>query len=165
MPGRSPLLLVLCGCLAAGGCGPVSAPSLAPRAVERRAIELPAAASEPDVGVDPALAGRIAPLVDAAVAGDAGFALARRRTDAAVARAAHAPPGSEAWTVAQQELSALEGQRGPARDAAAAIEALRQEPAYAAPASRAAIDAAARRIEAIDQAQAAALAALSARLG
>lgn len=163
---RSPAFpFVLASCIGASGCGTVSAPSLAPRDVERQAIELPADPREQEAAADPALAGQIAALVDAAVAGDAAFEQARRKTDAAVARAAHVPPGGEAWTVAQQELSALEGSCAPARDAAAAIEALRQEPANAGPAGRAAIDAAAARIEAIEQAEAAALAALAARLG
>ena len=147
-------------------CGPqVNAPSLAPRAVEKQPIDLPAEASEPETPVDPDLASRIAPLVAAAQAGDRAFATQRTATEAAVARARAAAQGSEGWIVAQQALSALDTARGPVRDSVAAIDAMRSEPANAASGNRAAIDAAAATIEALDDAEAAAVAALSARLG
>lgn len=147
-------------------CGPqVHAPSLAPRPVEKLPINPPAEPSETDTPADPGLAARIAPLVEAARAGDAAFAGQRTETEAAVAKAGGAGEGSEAWIVAQQALSALDTARGPVRDAVAAIEAMRVEPANAAPRNRAAIESAARTIEALDDAEAATVAALAAKLG
>ena len=69
------------------------------------------------------------------------------------------------FAIAQQALSALDTARGPVRDSVAAIDAMRSEPANAASGNRAAIDAAAATIEALDDAEAASVAALSARLG
>lgn len=147
-------------------CGPqVHAPSLAPRPVEKQPIALPGEASEPATPVDPALAAGITPLIAAAQAGDQAFVRQRATTEVAVARAAGSATGSEAWIVAQQALSALDGARGPVRDSVAAIDALRSDPANAGSGNRAAIDAAAATIEALDDAEAAAVAALSAKLG
>ena len=147
-------------------CGPsVHAPSLGLRAVEKQPIELPGPASEPQIPVDPALTARIAPLVESAQAGDRGFARQRIETESAFAKAKGAAPGSEAWIVAQQALSALDATRGPVRDAAGTIEAMRVEPANAGSGNRAAVESAATTIEALDDAETAVLAALSARLG
>jgi len=148
------------------GCGPqVSAPSLAPRAVEKQPIELPVPApSEQETAVDPSLGARLQPLLAKAEAGQRDFDAQRTEADAAVARAAGATPGDEAWTVAQQALSALDATRGAAHDAAAEVDAIRQEPAFIGTGSRAAIDAAAAEIAAIADAQATAFAALQARL-
>ncbi len=160
------LLVATAGLGLLSACGPqVNAPSLAPRPVEKLPIALPAEVSEPAVPADPDLADRIAPLVAQAQAGDQAFARQRGATDAAVAKAAGAGQGSEAWIVAQQALSALDTARGPVRDAAASIDAMRAEPANAGSGNRAAIDAAAATIEALDDAEAAAVAALSAKLG
>ena len=149
-----------------GGCGPlINAPSLAPRAVEKQPIDLPAAADEPLTPASPALTARLAPLVATATSGDDAFARQRAETEAAIGRSGAATAGSEAWIVAQQALSALDTARAPVRDAAAAIEELRSDPAFAGSGDRAAIDAAARTIEALDDAEAAAVTALSARLG
>lgn len=147
-------------------CGPeVAAPSLMPRPVEKQPIGLPEAAREPESAVDPALTQRITALLARVEAADAAFQKQREETAMLVERGASAGTGSEAWIAAQQSLSALETMRGPVRDASGEIEALRQEPANAVTGNRAAIEAAATRIEGIGEAQATALAALSARLG
>jgi hypothetical protein len=143
----------------------VSAPSLAPRAVERQPIELPVPApSEHETAADPSLDARLQPLLAKADEGQRDFDKQRSQADAAVARAAGATPGDEAWTVAQQALSALDATRGAVHDAAAAVDAMRQEPAFTGTGSRAAIEAAAARIATIADAQAVAFAALQARL-
>lgn len=166
LAGRQLAGVSLCLVLASlGGClAPVAAPSLAPRPAERQPIDLPAETSEPQSAADPDLVRRIAPLLAAADAGARAFDEQRRATDSAIARAAGTAAEGEAWTVAQQALSALDAARAPVQDATAAIEELRLQPANAASGNRAAIDAAATRIEAIGQAQAEAMAALSARL-
>jgi len=141
------------------------APSLAPRAVEKQPVELPVVVPiEPESAADPALVDRLQPLLAEAEEAQRGFEKQREQAEAAVARAAGAMPGDEAWTVAQQELTALDAARGPLHDAAAAVDAIRQEPAYAGTGSRAAIEAAAARIAAIAEVEAAAVTALQSRL-
>jgi hypothetical protein len=164
---RSPLFIAaLSGAALLSSCGPqVNAPSLAPRPVEKQPIDLPAETSEPATPVDPALAARIAPLVASAQAGDQAFTHQRTETEAAIAKAAGAAQGSEAWIVAQQALSTLDAARAPVREAAAAIEALREDPANAASGNRGAIEAAAKIIEALDDAEAASVATLGTKLG
>ncbi len=164
---RSPLVIAaLSSALMLSACGPqVNAPSLAPRAIEKKPIDLPAATSEAVAPVDPGLAARIAPLVASAQAGDRAFAHQRVETEQAIAKAAGAAHGDEAWIVAQQSISALDAARSPVRDSVAAIEALRSEPANAGSGNRAAVAAAADTIETIDDAEAAVVAALGAKLG
>jgi hypothetical protein len=164
---RHPFILTgLSGLFLLSACGPrVNAPSLAPRAIEKQPIDLPAAEGEPMTPADPALAGRIAPLVAAAHEGDRAFARQRIETEAAIAKAAGTAQGGEAWIVAQQSLSALDATRAPVRDAVASIEAIRSEPANAARGNRVAIEDAAGTIEAVDDAEASVVAALGAKLG
>ena len=160
---RGPILLTL---LAVTACaGGIDAPSLAPRAAERQPIELPSEPVEPAGATDPALAARLAAIVAAAAQNDGAFQKERAATEAIVLRAAGAPSGSDRWLTAQQALSAFETTLGPVRDAAAAIDGMRSDPANAAPGNRAAIDAAQAQVEALADTQRAALAALSARLG
>lgn len=148
------------------GCGSqIPAPSLGPRAVEKQPIDMPVAdAHEADTDADAALVARIATLVAAAEAADKAITEQRRRAEAAVARASGAAQGDETWIAAQEAVTALDSARGPLRDTAGAIDALRHDPANAAPGNRAAIDAAAARVAQIDTAAGAALAALAARL-
>jgi hypothetical protein len=149
------------------GCGSqVSAPSLLPRAVEKQPIDMPV--SEPverETPVDPALQAEIAKQIAAAEAGDKAFAEQRAAAEAAVARAAGTTPGGELWVQAQQKVTALETARVAVRDAAGAIDALRLEPANAGTGNRAAIDAAAARLEALEKAEMNAVAVLTAKLG
>ena len=167
IPISRPFLWVsVAGLTILSGCGPqVNAPSLAPRAVEKQPILLPAEASEAETPLDPALAAQIAPLVAAAQAGDREFARERTSAEAAIAKAGGSAPGDERWIVAQQALSTLDAARGPVRDAVAKIEALRADPAYAGSGNRAAIEAAAMTIESIDGAEATVIAALTRTLG
>ena len=156
-----PLLLFV----ALGGCvASIDAPSLAPRAAERQPIDAPAAAGEVATPADPALVQRIGPLVAAAEEGHRLFEDERRTTETLIARAAGTSPGGEAWTAAQAALSALDTARAGVRDAASAIDDIRLEPANAAPGNRAAIEAAAARIDALATAEATAMARIGARL-
>lgn len=153
--------------LALAGCShEISAPSLLPRAVEKQPIDMPVATSvEAESAPDAALTAKIASIVAAAEAGDRAFAAQRTRTETAVGRGAGAGQGSDPWVEAQEAITALESARAPVRDAANAVDGLRDDPANAAPGNRAAIDAAAARVSALNDGEAAAIAALSAKLG
>lgn len=146
-------LLLLAACYG----GRVDAPSLQPRPEERQPIALPDDAVEGDAPLDPALAPRIATIVAGADDGHRRFEAERKATAAAIARARGQPEGSEAWIAAEEARSALAAARGPVSDAAAALDALRSDPAFAAAASRAAIDAAATHVEALAAAETSAL--------
>ncbi len=155
-----PALLILF--VAASGCAPQgSFPSLAPRAVERElAGDAIAVAAAPAVPADPQLASRVAALLAQAREGQAAFdaALGRARPAAAAAGAA----GSESWTAAQVELSRLEGTRGPTANALAELDRLSIERARrpTAASDLAAIAAASAEVQAMADAQVAALDAL-----
>lgn len=153
--------------LALGGCGqPVSAPSLAQRPVEKQSIDMPVtSAGEAEGAPDATLVAQSAALVAAARAGDAAFAAQRTQTETAVTRASGAAAGSEAWIAAQESVTALDAARGPVRDAASAIDALRAVPANAAAGNRRAINEAAASVAAMDDIERQALSALAARLG
>lgn len=161
------ILLPIAFTFVLAGCGPqVSAPSLLPRAVEKQPINMPLAEPvETQSPADPALTARISKLIADAEAGDRAFAEQRARTEATIARASGTAAGGELWVQAQQELTSLESARVPVRNAAGDVDALRLEPANASTGNRAAIDAAAARIAAIDSAEGAAVAALARKLG
>ncbi|HWI84795.1 MAG TPA: hypothetical protein VNT42_00535 [Sphingomonas sp.] len=161
-----PILSASLAILSLASCGTsISAPSLDQRPVEKQPISMPETdPREAETPADAALISRIAAIVAAAETGDKAFASQRARAEEAVARATGAAPGSDAWIAAQEALTALESARGPARDAAADVDALRQDSASAAPGNRAAIDNAAARVGQIDRAQRAAIAALAGRL-
>ncbi|MBW8744804.1 MAG: hypothetical protein JF628_10745 [Sphingomonas sp.] len=160
-------LLISASLLGLSACGTqVSAPSLMPRAVEKQPIDMPVEeAAEPQGPADPALQTALARQIDAAQAGDKDFTERRAAAENAVAKAAGKAQGGEEWVQAQEAITALESARAAVRDAAAAIDALRDNPAYAAPGNRAAIDAAARQVSGIEDAQSAAVAALAGKLG
>jgi hypothetical protein len=162
-----PTLLISAALLSLSACGAdVRAPSLMPRAVEKQPIDMPVEqASEPEGPADPALLAAIAKQIDAAKAGDKDFAEHRSAAETVVAKAAGKPQGGEEWVQAQEAITALESARIAVRDAAAAIDALRDNPAYAAAGNRAAIDVAAQQVTAIEDAQSAAVAALIGKLG
>jgi hypothetical protein len=163
---RAPIALILPLLASLGACqARIDAPSLAPRPAERQPILDPAPASEPDTPLDPALAGRLSAILAAAEQGQVAFDRARQAADSAVTRARGAAEGSEAWIAAQQAVSALEAARAPVQAQVTAVAELRADPANAAQANRDAIDVAASRIATIDDAQAAAIQALGARLG
>jgi hypothetical protein len=160
------ILLLSAACSLAGCGAQVSAPSLMPRAVEKQPIDMPVAtAIEADTPVDQALKAKIAEQVAKAQAGDKAFNTQRAEAEKMVARAAGAGQGSDAWVEAQEALTALESARIAVRDAAAAIDALRDDPANAAPGNRAAIDAAAAEMTRLEEAQTAIVAGLNKRLG
>ena len=160
-------LLISTAVLTLAGCGAeVDAPSLLPRAVEKQPIDMPVAeAREVHTPADPALQAAIARQIEAAEAGDKEFAARRGAAEDAVTRAAGQAQGSELWVQAQEAVTALESARTAVRDAAAAIDALRDDPANAATGNREAIDAAAKQVAGIEDAETAAVAALTARLG
>ena len=154
------VVLVLPGC-----ASQISAPSLASRAVEKQPIDMPLAnGSEAEHPADAALTTQIAALLAAAEAGNKDFTSHQAQAEAAITRAAGSGTGSDAWIAAQEALTSLDSARGATRDAAAGIDALRHDPANAVPGNRIAIDQAAAEIDRIDQAQGAAVGALSRKL-
>lgn len=157
---------ILAAALALAACASeIPAPSLGPRAVEKQPIDMPVAnGDEAEKPTDATLAAQLASFLAAAEAGEKGFTEQRVRADVAISRATGTGEGSDAWIDAQQALTSLDSARGPVRDAAAAIDALRQNPANAAPGNRMAIDQAAARVTQIDDAQSVAFATLAARL-
>jgi len=160
---RGAFPLVLAGLLA--GCGPaVTAPSLELRPAEAEAVPLPVAAGEPDGTAPEGLAPLLAGHVRAAEAGDRRFAALAADTARLVDEARAAPAGSEPWTAAQVALSALDVARRPVAAEADALDAVRHDPANAAPAARQLVEAAAGRVEALAGAEADTFARLSARL-
>ena len=163
----SHLVLISAACLGLSACGPeVQTPSLLPRTVEKQPIDMPLSeASEAQTPVDPALQAAVAAQVAAAEAGDRDFAGRRSAAEQAVARAAGKAQGSEEWVQAQEAITALESGRTRVRDAAAAIDALRDDPANGTSGNRAAIDAGARRVADIEQGETDVVGALAARLG
>lgn len=163
----SSLLLISAALLGLSACGqPLQAPSLLPRAVEKQPIDMPVAeASEAQTPVDPALQAAIAKQVAAAQAGDQEFAGRRAAAEQAVAKASGKAQGSEDWVQAQEAITALESARTQVRDAAGAIDALRDDPANGTSGNRAAIDAAAQQVGAIEQGESDTVAALTGKLG
>jgi len=160
LPSLLSVLLLMPGC-----ASQISAPSLGPRAVEKQPIDMPLMdGSEAEHPADAALATRIAALVAAAQAGQKDFLQHQASASAAVGRAAGTGVGSDAWIAAQEALTSLDSARGATRDAAAALDALREDPANAAPGNQKAIDAAAAEIAQIAQAQSSAVGELSGRL-
>ena len=154
-----PLLVILF----LGGCTAVDAPSLAPRAVEKVPVTAPEPYVEETGTADPALAGRLAPLVAQAEAAHRDFTAAQQNVEKAVAAAG--PSGSENWILAQQALSALDGKRAALQDVATKLDAIRFEPSNAAPGNRAVVDETAKRIGTLVDAEAATMQRLAATLG
>ena len=156
------LPIALAACVKPGG----EYPSLAPRPAEAIDPRLPLPI-EPSPGpLDAALAGRLAAAVGEARGGVTAFdrlaAVAER--SASVAGASQ----SEGWIVAQQALSALVAQHGVTTRAAGDIDAIAatriDQAHWIAPANRAAIEAAAAEVGAINERQAATIARLGDRL-
>ncbi|MDQ3075034.1 MAG: hypothetical protein M3Q88_05425, partial [Pseudomonadota bacterium] len=90
-----------------------------------------------------------------------------RRAEALAAAAG--PRESESWVAAQQALSALGAQHGVTTNAAATIDAVAadqiDQTRWLVPAMRAAIEAAAAEVRAINDTQRAAIARIGARIG
>jgi hypothetical protein len=145
--------------------GPV--PSLAPRAAEAIDPRVPVDNPVKYGRVDPGLAAHLGTLLDQVQAGDSAF---RNAADSAERLAAAAgAPQSESWISAQQALSAAMEARGPTTRALGDIDGLAAT-ALATKGGMSAADldairsASAKSAE-IDQAQAARIKALEARLG
>lgn len=155
------LTVLLAGCAA-----PANVPSLAPRPAEsidpRLPVPEPAISTTPTAG----LVQKLESLVAQAVAGDQAFTpladRARQLADSA------GPKESESWVVAQQALSIAVGARTPVTTAAGDIDALGAQRIQAlggiGAADLKAIDAAAARVTAIDEREAAAISAIQAKL-
>ena len=165
MPART--LTVALILLASACARPASlAPSLTPRAAEAIDPRVPIP-SEPVVGpVDPALRARLDALVAAAGSGQQAFEPTIRTAEQLAAAAG--PSGSESWIAAQQALSvAVSAREGTARalaDVDALMAAATQSRGGLPPGDRIAAEEAARRIGAIEAAQARRIAAVQARL-
>ena len=164
---RRSLLFVCTTLLAACAAQQPVAPSLAPRAAEAIDPRLPIPSEVPVGPASPALASRIAELLDLARAGDAAFASSVAQAERLAAAAG--PPQTETWVAAQQAVSAAQAARGPTTRALGDIDAL----AANALAQRggipagdlAAVQDAAAAVARIDRAQAERIDALQARLG
>jgi len=158
------LIILLLGACAAPG-GPY--PSLQPRAAERIDPRVPVERPVNDRPVTPALAARLAELIGQAHGGEAAFEPAAAEAERLAANAG-APQG-EAWTVAQQALSAAIEARGPTASALGDVDALGanalQTQGGIAPNDLAAIQSASAEIGALDERQTARIKALQERLG
>ncbi len=159
-------LYVLSLLLVAGCARLENYPSLAPRAAEAIDPRLPIVADASPGTVEPEVARVLARAVAQARGGRREFdqLAARAETFAGNAGARQ----SESWVVAQQALSALEAQHGVTTAAAANIDALAatriSETRWLVPATRAAIEAAAAEVSAINDSQSATIDRLGARL-
>jgi hypothetical protein len=155
--------LALAACSSPGG----PYPSLQPRAAEASDPRVPVERPMNGRPVTPALAARLAELVDQARAGDSAFdpvaAEAERLTGAAGA------PESDSWVAAQQALSAAIEARRATATALGDIDALGasalQTQGGIAPNDLAAIQRAAAEVGALDQRQADRISAMQRRLG
>jgi hypothetical protein len=117
--------------------------------------------------VDPALASRLAELVDQARRGESAFVVAAGEAQRLAAAAG--PPQSETWIVAQQALSTAVAARAPTTRALGDIDAIAEaqlvQKGGIAPADLAAIETASAEVGAIDRHQTQIIDALQARLG
>jgi hypothetical protein len=151
-----------------GACaGPNAPPSLLPRAAEAIDPRVPVERPANDRPVNGALAATLAGLVAQAQAGDAAFGPAAAEAGR-LAEAAGAARG-EAWIAAEEALSAAIAAREPTARALGDIDAIGagklQTQGGLSPNDLAAIKNAGDEVGAIDQRQAAAIAAIKARLG
>jgi hypothetical protein len=156
-------LLTIAGCTSPGG----PPPSLQPRAAEAIDPRVPVVRPMNDRPVDPALAGKLAQLINQAKGGDAAFRPAAAEAERLAGAAG--PPQSESWIAAQEALSAAIGVRAPTTQALGDIDALGADALAAkrglAPADLAAIQSAGAEVGALDRRQAETIAAISRRLG
>jgi len=146
---------------------PRNYPSLAPRSAEAIDPRLPIEVDPSPGTLDPRTAAALAEAVAAARGGTVAFNQLAREAEALAAAAG--PRQSESWIAAQQALSALGAQHGVTTNAAAEIDEIAAERIDAArwlvPATRAAIEAAAAEVGAINDSQSATIDRIGARLG
>jgi hypothetical protein len=109
-------ILALSACSAPGG----PYPSLQPRAAEAIDPRVPVVRPINDRPESPALAGRLAALIDQAASGNAAFD--RAASDAERLAAAAGAPQSESWIAAQEALTAAIAARRPTATALADID-------------------------------------------
>ncbi len=112
--------------LTAGCIPPADHPSLAPRPIEQRIARPPVDSVVPLRG-DAALEARLVEALGEAGAASVRFDAALGEARTAVAAAAGAVPGSEAWVAAEQALSRAEAARGPVALRLADLDSLRLE--------------------------------------
>ena len=162
-------LSVVAGTLALAACaGPGGPPpSLQPRkaeGIDPRLAVVPVNAPPP---LSQGLAPRLAALVQQARTGNAAFQSAAAEAERLAAVAG--PARSESWITAQEALSAASAARLDTTKALSDIDAIGadalQSKGTIGPMDLAAIDKAAKEVGAVDDAQAARLAAISRRLG
>ena len=156
-------LLTIAACTAPA----VDAPSLAPRAAEAIDPRLPIPESVPSGPPSPALAARLAALVDQARQGDSAFQAAAGEAERLAAAAGD--PQTESWVVAQQALSAAVAAREAVTQALGDIDGLGSvelaSKGSVSPADQAALAAAAATVGEIDRRQADLIDRLQRRLG
>jgi hypothetical protein len=157
------LIIASSGCSAPGG----PYPSFRPRAAEAIDPRVPVTRPMNERPVSPALAGRLAALVNDAHSGDAAFDAAASQAESLAASAG--APQSESWITAQEALTAAIAARKPTATALADIDAIGgdalQTNAGIAPNDLAAIKSAAAEVGALDQRQAERIDAIQKRLG
>jgi hypothetical protein len=160
-------LLPVIASLAACSHGALDPPSLAPRAAEAIDPRLPVERAPVERPVGEGLRNRLANLVGQARAGDASYRAALGTAEHAAAAAG--PWHSESWISAQQALSALEAARAATTKAMGDIDAIAGDAVANKGAIGAsdliAVQAAADEAGALDRAQRATIARLSARVG
>lgn len=153
----------------AAGCARVGGPypSLQPRAAEAVDPRVPVERPINDRPVNPAIASRLAGLIDQGRAGDNAFVPLADQAERVAAGAGAAQ--SESWIAAQEALSAAVAARGPTVRALGDIDGLGAEKLAEqgglSPNDLAAIQAAAGEVGAIERRQAARIAAIQRRLG
>ena len=156
-------ILALGACSAPGG----PYPSLRPRAAETIDPRLPVSRPMNDRPVSAALASRLAALVDQARSGNAAFESAVAEAERLSVSAG--PPQSEGWIAAEEALTAAIAARRPTATAHAEIDDLAgnalETQRGIAPNDLAAIQRAAAEAGALDERQAARVAAIQKRLG
>ena len=156
-------ILALGACSAPGG----PYPSLRPRAAETIDPRLPVSRPMNDRPVSAALASRLAALVDQARSGNAAFESAVVEAERLSVSAG--PPQSEGWIAAEEALTAAIAARRPTATALAEIDDLAgsalETQRGIAPNDLAAIQRAAAEAGALDERQAARVAAIQKRLG
>ena len=156
-------ILALAACSAPGG----PYPSLRPRAAETIDPRLPVSRPMNDRPVSAALASRLAALVDQARSGNAAFESAVAEAERLSVSAG--PPQSEGWIAAEEALTAAIAARRPTATALAEIDDLAgnalETQRGIAPNDLAAIQRAAAEAGALDERQAARVAAIQKRLG
>lgn len=161
---------MICMCvLALGACAAPqgTSPSLAPRAAEQIDPRIPVVAPPDTRPADAALVARLRALSAQARDGDTAFVTAAAEAERLAAAAAS--PQSESWVVAQQALSAAVAARGATTRALGDVDELEAQTlatkgGISAP-DRAAIEATAAEISAIERRQAERIDAIARRLG